>query len=113
MVSILDILSGAAPLIVDVRQTGSGPDGAAETEVGRSRSSPLRVPSPESQTPDDLSGGPLLAGCLRPTPRTTGEGEQRPLDLLTVDALGKPEGTDLYRAYERVRSFRTDAPDVR
>jgi hypothetical protein len=29
IVSMMDILSGAAPLIVDVRQTGSGPQGFA------------------------------------------------------------------------------------
>jgi hypothetical protein len=28
MVSMMDILSGATPLMVDVRQTGSGPDSA-------------------------------------------------------------------------------------
>jgi len=66
IVSIVDILSGAAPLMVDVRQTGSGPQGgrpglaSAETAkpVGRNRTVFVEMLADVGRGPETLAPQP-------------------------------------------------------
>jgi hypothetical protein len=77
MVSILDILSGAVPLMVDVRQTGGGPNGVGCNMKIRIAAGVTRYPMTISTKYTACSAGGEAGTVV--TPACTSAGNEPPL----------------------------------